>query len=94
MEIDALVGLYNAPRTDNLDDRSSAIEVQLDHDRQLGDGDLLGIVLPSEFKRSKAIVAALADLTKKVVWYDIMPVNTASYYSQIYLECSKMMRGD
>jgi hypothetical protein len=91
MEVDALVELYNLPRTDNLDDRSSAIEVQLDHDRQLGDGDLLGIVLPSEYRRDRDIVAALKGLTNKIRYYDVMPVNTAGYYAQIYSMCSKIV---
>lgn len=83
MEIDALAKLYNLPRTSGRDDRASTMEIQLSDDRSLTGGELLGIVLPREYGRDPDIRAALAALTARVEYYDIWPIDTQSYHSEV-----------
>lgn len=84
MEIDALVSMYNMPKTNSRDDRSSIVEVQVSSEIAINSTSVLGVILPKEFQRDADIVAALSAMTCDVRYYDVYPIATHMYYGQIY----------
>jgi len=84
VEILSLAHLYSDPMTPNSDDRGSNIEMQLDGDFQIGDGNLLGVVLPREFRRAPALIEALHSLGCRVEYYEMYPLQPSQYYYAIY----------
>lgn len=84
MEILALSQMYTDPHTDEFDDRSSTVEVQSDEDFVISDKNLLGIVLPAEYRRVPQIFSKLKSLNCYLEFYDVHPVRLSGYYSRIY----------
>jgi hypothetical protein len=82
-EIEALVRLYG-DLSGKHDDRRSAIEVQLQKDIPLQEKNLIGIILPENYKTDEGLVARLASLKCIVKYYKLYPVKVENYYSQIY----------
>lgn len=74
MAILSLAHLYSEPLTDNSDDRGSNIEMQLEGDFEISNGTLLGVVLPSEFKRAPQLVDKLRALGCRIEYYEMYPL--------------------
>jgi hypothetical protein len=83
-EILALGRLYRDGSTAQCDDRAAAIEVQIEEDVVLARENLLGVVLPEEFKRVPGLLDALHNLTPRVEFYIHIPVNSAMHHGFIY----------
>jgi hypothetical protein len=84
MEILSLAHMYSEPLTANSDDRSSNIEMQLEGDFQFTDGNLLGVVLPREFKRAPPLIDSLEALGCRIEYYEMYPLNPSLFYYAIY----------
>lgn len=87
-QILALGKLYRDRDTSKLDDRAAAIEVQIAEGIPLDKTNVLGVVVPTEYKRHKGMHQALKELTPNVEAYDIMPLGTEAHYGLVY-ECVK-----
>ena len=66
------------------DDRAAAIEVSLEQDIVLNPRDMLGVVIPDEYKREPELVTALKELTPFIEYYRHNPINHGAHYGQIY----------
>jgi hypothetical protein len=87
-QILALGKLYRDRDTATLDDRAAAIEIQIAEDIPLEKSNVLGVVVPAEYKRHKGMREALKALTPNVEAYDIMPLGTDAHYGLVY-DCVK-----
>jgi hypothetical protein len=92
MEILSLAHLYSDPLTATSDDRSSNIEMQLEGNFQLADGNLLGLVLPREFSRAPSLVEAFRSMGCRVEYYDMFPLNPAQFYYAIYERVESILK--
>lgn len=80
----ALMRLYAERSTAEYDDRAAAVEIQLSEDVALAQENLLGVVMPTEFRRTPGLVDAIKQLTQVIECYDHMPLSTECHYGQIY----------
>jgi hypothetical protein len=87
-QILALGKLYRDRDAAKLDDRAAAIEIQIAEDIPLEKSNVLGVVVPAEYKRHKDMREALKALTPNVEAYDIMPLGTDAHYGLVY-DCVK-----
>lgn len=87
-QILALGKLYRDRDTAKLDDRAAAIEIQIAEDIPLQKSNVLGVVVPAEYKRHTDMRQALKALTPNIETYDIMPLGTEAHYGLVY-ECVK-----
>lgn len=83
-ELLALSKLYRDHSSANFDDRAAAIEVSVDEDIPLDAGNLLGVVAPAEYMRTKTLRADLRKLTPHIETYDLQPLNTMAHYGLVY----------
>jgi hypothetical protein len=92
MEILSLAQMYTQPLTDVYDDRSSAIELQLDHDVNIHAGNLLGVVLPDDFKRAAPLKAKFESLDCQLEYYEFYPLRVDQYYWAIYSAVERILK--
>jgi hypothetical protein len=78
----AKLALENSSR--ECDDRAAAIEVQIDEDVSLTKQNLLGVVVPDEFKRAPGLIKAIKEFANHVETYEINPLSSSQHYGQIY----------
>lgn len=90
-EIAALLELYN-DRTEALDDRGTAIELQTEHPIALRKDQVLGVVLPNELAREPEAVGNLEALGATVSFYDVYPLHAQHYVHSIYAAVSSILR--
>lgn len=83
-EVRALNRLFNEYSSQLFDDRSAAVEIQVNDDIELSPKDVLGVVVPSEYARDPEIMADLKSITQNVEQYDIVPLNAEYHFGQIY----------
>lgn len=84
--------LYREKSSEKFDDRAAAIEVQLDTDILLSRQNLLGVVIPNEYKRDKQMMPILRALTQNIESYDHYPLNGTNYFSEIYSAVAKIYK--
>jgi hypothetical protein len=92
LQILSLAQMYAQPRTVHSDDRKSTIELQIEGDVDIGDGHLLGVVLPEEFKRAPAIVSKLNSFGCHIEYYPFYPLRSDHCYYAIYDGVSKILK--
>lgn len=80
----AVSQLYQEKGSDRFDDRAAAIEIQLDSHIELTPENLLGVILPEEYKREKEYIRDIKAITRHVEFYGMHPLNIAAYFGQIY----------
>ena len=83
-EILALARLYREQSNPQFDDRAAAIEVQVGEDIRLAKNNLLGVVIPDEYKRTPGLMKALKELTLNIETYPHFPLGLKEYYALIY----------
>jgi hypothetical protein len=92
LQILSLAEMYAQPRTMDSDDRKSTIELQIEGDVEIGDGNLLGIVLPEEYRRSPEIVAKLDSFGCRVEYYPFYPLRSDHFYYAIYDGVARILK--
>lgn len=83
-EILALAKLYQEQSNPQFDDRAAAIEIQVAEDIRLAKDNLLGVVIPEEYKRTPGLVKALKELTLNIETYPHFPLGLQEHYALIY----------
>jgi hypothetical protein len=83
-EVEALARLYRDSHPDDYDDRARAIEVQVEDDVAITSDNLIGVVLPSEYKRETELIKAISAFDCLIKYYDIYPARTSAYTTLIY----------
>lgn len=83
-EILAVGKLYKEGSTKSADDRSAAIEIQVEQDIPLKKQNLLGVVIPEEFLRTEGVRDSLLGLTNVIETYRLLPLSVLQHYSAIY----------
>lgn len=91
-EILAAARLFLEHSSPQMDDRAAAIEVQIGEDISLAKDNLLGVVMPEEFKRWPGLVPALKSLTANIQTYTHFPLSTQEHYGQIYDSVAKIYK--
>lgn len=81
--VKAIGRLYADKGSDRFDDRAAAIELQLESPIDLTKQNLLGVVLPEEYKREKNFIEDIHKLTQNVEYYGIHPMNVSMYWALI-----------
>lgn len=84
--------LYREKSSEKFDDRAAAIEVQLETDISLSRENLLGVVMPNEYRRDKEMMPIVRKLTPNIEFYDIHPLNGTHYFSEIYSRVTKIYK--
>lgn len=92
LQILSLAQMYAQPRTIDHDDRKSTIELQIEGDVEIGDGHLLGVILPEEFKRAPAIVAKLDSFGCQIEYYPFYPLRSDHFYYAIYDGVARILK--
>ncbi|AMA55720.1 hypothetical protein [Bradyrhizobium sp. CCGE-LA001] len=94
LQILSLAQLYSQPRTLDSDDRKSTIELQIEGDVEIGDGHLLGIILPDDFRRSAEIVAKLNSFGCQIEYYPFYPLRSDHFYYAIYDGVARVLKNN
>src|SRR5215211_1347228 len=84
MEVLAVGRLFRENSSAACDDRAAAIEMQIAEDITLARDNLLGIVMPEEFKRTPGLMTSLKAITSRVETYPHLPLGTQEHYALIY----------
>lgn len=92
LQILSLAQMYAQPRTMDSDDRKSTIELQIEGDVEIGDGHLLGVILPEEFKRSPEVGAKLNSFGCQIEYYPFYPLRSDHFYYAIYDGVAKILK--
>src|SRR3984893_15855071 len=83
-EVLAVARLFQEHSSARCDDRSAAIEMQIEADITLAKDNLLGVVIPEEFKRTPGLMQALKSIAGHVQTYPHFPLGTQEHYALIY----------
>jgi hypothetical protein len=83
-EVLAIARLFQEHSSARCDDRSAAIEMQIEADITLAKDNLLGVVIPEEFKRTPGLMQALKSIAGHVQTYPHYPLGTQEHYALIY----------
>ncbi|UWU79129.1 hypothetical protein N2603_11915 [Bradyrhizobium huanghuaihaiense] len=94
LQILSLAQMYAQPRTIDSDDRKSTIELQIEGDVEIEGGDLLGVILPEEFKRAPEIVAKLNSFGCQIEYYPFYPLRSDHFYYAIYDSVAKVLKAN
>lgn len=90
--VSGLARLLTESRTSNLDDRSSAAELQFSTSVDISSNNLLGIVLPNEACRDAELLSTIKLFNCEIITYDQMSLSVREYYSEIYSKCKAFYR--
>jgi hypothetical protein len=92
MPIEALIKLYAEHSNAQYDDRSAALEVQIDKDIDLQSSDCIGIVVPEEMIRDSRIKSTLESVSANIETYQIHPVNPDWHFILVYEAVTRIYR--
>lgn len=82
-EVMALARLYNENTSTDLDDRAATVELQVDHDIALDDGNVIGVIVCQEWLRTPEVERKLARITKNIITYSLYPNTMQGYFGVI-----------
>jgi hypothetical protein len=82
--VQAVTRLYEEKSAEGFDDRAAAIEVQLEGDISLTPENLLGVVLPEEYKRDREMIKIVRGITPRIEFYEAFPISGNNYFSAVY----------
>ena len=83
-EVLALARLFRESSTAQCDDRAAAVEFQIGEDVALARDNLLGVVIPDEYKRIPGLISAIKSVTGIIQTYPHLPLGTQEHYALIY----------
>jgi hypothetical protein len=86
----ALSSLLMKPRSNEADDRASAIELQFDVDLSLNAPDLKGVVIAEDWLDDPDVKTEIDALNCIVETYPLFPLNRSAYHSKIYEACDRI----
>lgn len=89
--IEALIRMYSERSLEDIDDRGRNIEVQVGGDVPIAD-NLLGVVLPDQYRLVPEIERHLKSLGAKVEYYGLYPMNADAHFGLVYEAVTKIMR--
>ncbi|WP_186421321.1 hypothetical protein [Bosea sp. CS1GBMeth4] len=90
--VKAINRLYAEKSAEGFDDRAAAIELQLETDIDLTPENLLGVVMPEEYKRDREMVKIVKSITPRIEFYECHPISGNSYFSAIYSAVNTIYR--
>lgn len=83
--INALISLLSGKRIfKEIDERRSAIEIQLEEKIDLVDGKVLAIVLPDTYLSDKKFIKSIENRNIDVITYTVYPIQNEFFYYAIY----------
>jgi hypothetical protein len=91
-EVLALARLFLEHSSAQCDDRAAAVELQIVEDIKLARDNLLGVVIPDEYKRAPGLMAALKSIAGRVETYSHFPLSTQEHYGAIYERVEKIYK--
>jgi hypothetical protein len=89
--IEALIRMFSERSRAEIDDRGRNIEVQVGGDVPLAD-NLLGVVLPDQYRLLPEIERHLKSLGAQVEYYGLYPLNADAHFGQVYEAVTKIMQ--
>ena len=91
-QIIALSRLFLDNSSPEYDDRSAAIEIQIEQDIEIRSDNLLGVAMPAEYARVPELLQSINAITPNVETYDHMPLGTLSHYALLYQGVQKIYK--
>lgn len=88
----AINRLYQDRGADRFDDRAAAVEVQIASALPLTREDLLGVVLPEEYKREAEFIEDIRKITPNIEFYGVFPMNINMYWALISDSVNKIYK--
>jgi hypothetical protein len=91
-EVLAVGRLFRENSSSVCDDRAAAVEIQIAENITLARENLLGVVIPDEYKRTPGLMSSLKSIAGVIQTYPHLPLGTREHYGLIYDGVNKIYK--